>query len=80
MKVGDLLGSGTISGTTPESYGSMLEQCQNGRSTITLERGEERKFLEDGDTITMRGWAAGKDGELVGFGECIGQIEPARLP
>ena len=77
MQIGDLLGSGTISGTEPGSQGSLLEQCSNGKSKIQLNDGEERTFLEDFDTVTIRGWAGGANGELVGFGECIGRIEPA---
>ncbi|MCJ1481279.1 hypothetical protein MMC06_001436 [Schaereria dolodes] len=78
MQVGDLLGSGTISGAESGTQGSLLEQCENGKSTLKLEKGEERTFLEDGDTVTIRGWA-GKigDGSLVGFGECLGRIEAA---
>lgn len=77
MQVGDLLGSGTISGTEPGTEGSLLEQCQNGKSVVRLRNGEERKFLEDGDVVTIRGWCGGEEGELVGFGECVGRIEPA---
>lgn len=79
MQVGDLLGSGTISGTESTQYGSMLEQCAGGKSPIKLDCGEERAFLLDGDTVIMRGWA-GEYGELVGFGTCIGRIEPAKVP
>jgi len=77
MQVGDLLGSGTISGTEPGTEGSLLEQCQNGKSVVKLRDGEERKFLENGDVVTIRGWCEGEEGELVGFGECVGRIEPA---
>lgn len=79
MQVGDLLGSGTISGMSPGTQGSMLEQCANGASTIKLNGGEERKFLNDGDTVTIRGYAGTDDKCLIGFGECIGRIQPARL-
>ncbi len=77
MQVGDLLGSGTISGTEPGTHGSLLEQCSNGKSKIKLNGNEERTFLEDYDTVTIRGWTGGADGELVGFGDCVGWIEPA---
>lgn len=77
MNTGDLLGSGTISGKEPSERGSLLEQNENGKSVIQLEGGETRKFLEDGDEITLRGWC-GDDGQLVGFGECIGVIKPAK--
>jgi fumarylacetoacetase len=77
LRSGDLFGSGTISGFDAGTHGSFLEQTQGGKVTIKLEGGEERKFVEDGDTITITGWAGGVDGELVGFGQCVGQILPA---
>lgn len=78
MQVGDLLGSGTVSGTEPESTsGSMLELSANGKTKIQLHGGEERTFLEDYDTVKLKGWAGGEAGGLVGFGECAGIIEPA---
>ncbi|MGI9391224.1 MAG: fumarylacetoacetase, partial [Boseongicola sp.] len=76
MRVGDLLGSGTITGTTKESRGSLLELSWGGKEPLTLDSGEERRFLEDGDTLTLRGAAMG-DGYRVGFGSCSGQILPA---
>lgn len=76
MRTGDLLGSGTISGTTPQSRGSLLELSWGGKEPMTLANGEVRTFLEDGDTITLRGAAIG-DGFKIGFGECAGQIMPA---
>lgn len=77
MQVGDLLGSGTISGKEPSSRGSLLEQNDNGKTTIKLSGGEERKFLEDGDEITITGVCGTDEDALVGFGECVGRIEPA---
>lgn len=77
MQVGDLLGSGTISGTEAGTQGSLLEQCSNGKSTLKLNDGEERTFLEDYDVVTIKGWAGDDELGLVGFGECIGMIEPA---
>jgi fumarylacetoacetase len=74
---GDLMGSGTISGESKAEKGCLLEQTDNGKTSITLEGGEERKFLEDGDTITITGCCGSEDGALVGFGECSGRIEPA---
>lgn len=65
---GDMMGSGTISGKTPDSYGSMLELSWGGKNPITLENGESRSFLEDGDTVVMRGFCE-KDGRRIGFGE-----------
>jgi fumarylacetoacetase len=73
LRPGDLLASGTISGPTPESYGSMLELAWRGERPIRLPNGEERKFIEDGDRITMTGWCQG-DGYRVGFGTATGRI------
>ena len=68
IDIGDVYGSGTISGPTPDSYGSMLELCWKGTKPIDLPDGSQRKFIEDGDTVIMKGWAQ-KDGVRVGFGE-----------
>lgn len=76
MNVGDLLGSGTISGTEAGSQGSLLEQTKNGKETIKLTDGEERAFLQDGDEVVLRG-ICGESGAYVGFGECGGRILPA---
>jgi len=75
-RVGDLMGSGTISGPTPDSLGSLLEMTFNGREPITLETGEKRAFIEDGDELDLRGWCQG-DGYRVGFGHCSGVVLPA---
>ncbi|MBK4738153.1 fumarylacetoacetase [Noviherbaspirillum pedocola] len=75
-RVGDLMGSGTISGPTQDSYGSLLEITKNGREPLTLQTGEQRSFLEDGDEMTLRGWCQG-DGYRVGFGVCSGVVTPA---
>ena len=76
MRVGDLLGSGTISGPTAGSRGSLLEMSWGGTEPITLEDGETRSFLQDGDRLTLRGAAKGA-GYRIGFGDCTGQILPA---
>ena len=76
MNVGDLLGSGTISGPERHQYGSLLEITWGGTETLKLDTGETRTFIEDGDTLTLTGWAQG-DGYRVGFGECTGKIDPA---
>ena len=76
MNVGDLLGSGTISGPTKTEYGSLMEMSWAGREPFTLDTGETRTFIEDGDTLTLRGAAKG-DGFLIGFGDCVGKILPA---
>ncbi len=78
MEVGDLLGSGTISGPAPDSLGSLLELTWNGRDPIALPGGQERRFLEDGDTVTLRGWCEGA--YRIGFGTCSGTIRPAPAP
>jgi fumarylacetoacetase len=74
MEVGDLLGSGTISGPTAGSLGSLLELTSNGRHPIDV-AGGTRSFLQDGDTVTLRGWCEGA--YRVGFGTCAGEILPA---
>lgn len=76
MRPGDLCGSGTISGKTPDSYGSLLEITWRGSKPISLPNGETRKFLVDGDTVVLSGYCQG-NGYRVGFGECTGQILPA---
>ena len=76
-RVGDLMGSGTISGPTPDSLGSLLEMTFNGREPVTLKGGEKRSFIEDGDELTLRGWCQGS-GYRVGFGPCAGVVLPAR--
>ena len=76
VEVGDLYASGTISGKDEKSYGSMLELTWRGTKPLTLKNGEERKFIEDHDTIIMKGFAE-KDVIRVGFGEVSGEILPA---
>ncbi len=76
MRVGDLLGSGTISGPDKTSRGALLELTWGGAEPITLDTGETRSFLEDGDTVTLSGAAMG-DGYRVGFGTCVGTLLPA---
>jgi fumarylacetoacetase len=74
---GDLLASGTISGPTPDSYGSMLELAWKGAKPLSFPNGETRIFLQDGDRVTMTGWCQG-NGYRVGFGEVTGAVLPAR--
>lgn len=76
MNTGDLLGSGTISGPEKDQFGSLLELSWGGKEPLTLAGGETRTFIEDGDTLTLAGWAQG-DGYRIGFGECTGTILPA---
>lgn len=76
LQVGDLLASGTISGPTPDSYGSMLEIAWKGTKPVTLEDGSQRTFILDGDEVIISGYAE-KDGVRVGFGECSAVVLPA---
>lgn len=76
MNVGDMCASGTISGPTPDSYGSMLELSWRGKKPIKLKDGSKRKFLLDNDTVIMRGYAENED-VRVGFGEAVVKILPA---
>lgn len=78
LRTGDLFGSGTISGPTKESRGSLLELTWNGTEPLTLADGTTRGFLEDGDTVTMTAWAPGPDGARIALGEVTGTITPAR--
>lgn len=77
VEVGDMYASGTISGSDPKSFGSMLELTWKGTNPIKLSNGEERKFINDNDTVTMKAWSE-KDGIRVGFGEVSGKILPAK--
>jgi len=76
LRTGDLLASGTISGPTDDSRGSMLELAWRGEQPLTLDSGEQRGSIQDGDTVTLTGWCQG-DGYRVGFGECSGKLLPA---
>lgn len=72
---GDMMGSGTISGPTPDSYGSMLELTWKGEKPLTMKDGSERKFIQDYDTVIMRAHCE-KDGTRIGFGEVSTQVFP----
>jgi fumarylacetoacetase len=74
METGDLLGSGTISGPTRDSFGSLLELSWNGRDPLDID-GVSRTFLQDGDTVYITGWCEGD--YRIGFGNCAGTILPA---
>ncbi|MBN8577700.1 MAG: fumarylacetoacetase [Cytophagales bacterium] len=76
VRVGDLYASGTISGPSPGSYGSLLELSWNGQRPLQLANGIQRKFIEDGDTVSITGFAE-KDTVRIGFGACSGKILPA---
>lgn len=78
INVGDMYASGTISGPTPDSYGSMLELSWKGTKPIAMPDGTQRKFINDHDTIIIKGFAE-KDGVRIGFGECKTKVLPAIL-
>lgn len=73
INIGDLMASGTISGPTPDSYGSMLELSWKGTKPVKLKDGSERKFINDNDTVIMRGYCE-KNGVRIGFGEAKGKV------
>ena len=72
-----MYGSGTISGPTPDSYGSMLEISWKGTKPVKMDDGSERKFINDMDSIIMTGWSE-KDGVRIGFGDCVTKVLPAK--
>ena len=74
LNTGDLLGSGTISGTEAGSQGSLLELTNGGKSPVEIDGGNRRVFLEDGDEVSIRGWAELPSGERIGFGSCRSTI------
>ncbi|MGA7885933.1 MAG: fumarylacetoacetase [Acidobacteriaceae bacterium] len=74
LRTGDLLATGTVSGATPESVGSLLEQTKRGAEPLVLPNGEQRKFLEDGDEVILRGWCEREGHARIGFGECRGIV------
>jgi fumarylacetoacetase len=77
LRVGDLLGSGTISGPERGNRGSLLELTWGGKEPVTLRDGTTRSFLQDGDIVTIQGAARGS-GHMIGFGPCSGTIVPAQ--
>ena len=77
LRPGDLLGSGTISGASPDSLGSMMELTQAGRQPLSLPGGETRTFLEDGDEIIQRGRCSREGYASIGFGEAAGVVRPS---
>jgi len=77
MRVGDLCASGTISGPSPDSYGSMLEIAWKGTKPVALPDGTTRNFIADGDTVIMKAWAESPDGHKIGFGDCSAKILPS---
>jgi len=79
LQPGDLLGSGTVSGPTPDSRGCLLELTARGTEPLRLPNGEERRFLEDGDEVILRGYAERPGARRIGLGECRGRVLPARV-
>ncbi|ANY17548.1 hypothetical protein AW878_04090 [Bordetella pseudohinzii] len=73
VRVGDLMGSGTLSGPTPDSLGCLLEITLNGQTSLTLPDGSVRRFLLDGDEVSIRGWCQGS-GYRIGFGDLAGRV------
>ena len=80
LQAGDLLGSGTLSGPKPEQGGSLLELSNGGKQALTLSNGEQRTFLEDGDTVILKAHCERPGARRIGFGECRGTVLPAREP
>ena len=77
LQPGDLLGSGTLSGPKPEQAGSLLELTVGGKQPLTLSNGEQRTFVQDGDSIILRGFCERDGARRIGFGECRGTVLPA---
>jgi len=80
LQAGDLLGSGTLSGPTLDQAGALIELTTGGKNPIALPNGEQRTWLEDGDSVVLRGWCEREGAARIGFGECVGTVLPARLP
>jgi fumarylacetoacetase len=78
LQPGDLFGSGTLSGPTPDQAGALIELTVGGKQPVALPGGEQRTFLEDGDAVVLRGWCERPGAARIGFGECLGQVIPAR--
>lgn len=78
LQPGDLLGSGTLSGPNADEAGSLMELTGSGKQPVVLPNGERRSFLEDGDTLILRGWCEREGAVRIGLGEVSGTVEPAR--
>jgi fumarylacetoacetase len=77
LQPGDLLGTRTLSGPQPDQAAAFIELTQGGKQPLTLPSGEARTFLEDGDTVVLRGWCEAPGAVRIGFGECRGTVLPA---
>ena len=80
LQPGDLLGTGTRSGPEPQQGGSMLELSASGKQPLTLANDEQRSFLEDGDTVILRGRCQREGYRAIESGDCAGTVLPARVP
>ena len=78
LQPGDLLGSGTLSGPTLDQAGALIELTTGGKNPLQLPGGEQRTYLEDGDSVVLRGWCEKPGAARIGFGECWGTVLPAR--
>jgi fumarylacetoacetase len=78
LQPGDLFGSGTLSGPTLDQAGALIELTAGGKQPLQLTGGEQRTFLEDGDSVVIRGWCEKPGTVRIGFGECVGTVLPAR--
>jgi fumarylacetoacetase len=79
LQPGDLLGSGTLSGPTLDQAGALIELTTGGKNPLALPNGEQRTWLEDGDSVVLRGWCERDGAARIGFGECVGTVLPARI-
>ena len=78
LQPGDMLGSGTLSGPTLDQACALIELTSGGKNPVQLHGGEQRTWLEDGDTVILRGWCEKPGAARIGFGECVGTVLPAR--
>lgn len=78
LQPGDLFGSGTLSGPTLDQAGALIELTTGGKNPLSLPNGERRTWLEDGDSVVIRGWCEKAGAARIGFGECVGTVLPAR--
>jgi fumarylacetoacetase len=78
LQPGDLFGTGTLSGPTLDQAGALIELTQGGKQPLTLPNGEQRRFLEDGDEVVLRGWCEAPGARRIGLGACAGTVLPAR--
>lgn len=80
LQPGDLIGSGTQSGPDPSEAAALIELTRGGKEPVTLQDGQQRTFLEDGDTVELRAWCGGNGQPRIGFGQCTGTVLPSLVP